>query len=177
MVDALAATLAGGLAGALLLLWTPSTLFDRVLPWLLLVATLAIAGGGRLGPWLRARFRAGPATVLLVQALLGVYGGYFGGAAGLMMIAAWSVLDEADIKALNPPRMLMVSAYNTVAVVCFILAGAVRWPESLALGAGALAGGYGGARIGKGLPPTVVRAATVSLAVAMTAFFFVRAYR
>ncbi len=173
----LVATLVGGFAGALLLLWTPSTLFDRVLPWLLLVATLAIALGGRLGSILRARFRAGPATVLIVQTLLGVYGGYFGGAAGLMMIAAWSVLDDADIKALNPPRMLMVSAYNTVAVTCFVLAGAVRWPESLALGIGALVGGYGGAHIGKALPPVAVRAATVSLAMAMTAFFFLRAYR
>ena len=173
----LAVTLTGGFLGALLLLFTPSSVFDRVLPWLLLLATLALAFGSRLGPVLRARFRTGVATVLLIQFLLGVYGGYFGGAVGLMMMAAWSVLDEADIKTLNAPRMVMVLAANSIAMVCFIVAGAVRWPEALLVGAGALAGGYGGARLGKALPPRAVRITTVALAVAMTAVFFVRAFR
>jgi uncharacterized membrane protein YfcA len=172
----LLATLAGGLAGALLLLWTPSSVFDKVLPWLLLVATLALAGGPRLGPALRSRFRAGVKTVVTVQFLLGVYGGYFGGAVGLMMMAAWSLLDGADVKALNPPRTLLVSAANTVAVLCFILAGAVAWPAVLLVGLGAVVGGYGGARLGRRLPATVVRIATLILAVVMTAVFFARAY-
>ena len=101
----LAVTLAGGLAGALLLLWTPTTMFDQLLPWLLLVATLMLAAGPRLGAALRARLAAGPAVVLAIQVLLGLYGGYFGGAVGLMMIAAWSLLDGADFKALNVPTM------------------------------------------------------------------------
>ena len=172
----LLATLAGGLAGALLLLWTPSSVFDKVLPWLLLVATLALAGGPRLGPALRSRFRAGVKTVVAVQFLLGVYGGYFGGAVGLMMMAAWSLLDGADVKALNPPRTLLVSAANTVAVLCFILAGAVSWPAVLLVGLGAVVGGYGGARLGRRLPAAVVRIATLILAVVMTAVFFARAY-
>ena len=172
----LLATLAGGLAGALLLLWTPSSVFDKVLPWLLLVATLALAGGPRLGPALRSRFRAGVKTVVAVQFLLGVYGGYFGGAVGLMMMAAWSLLDGADVKALNPPRTLLVSAANTVAVLCFILAGAVAWPAVLLVGLGAVVGGYGGARLGRRLPAAVVRIATLILAVVMTAVFFARAY-
>ena len=172
----LLATLAGGLAGALLLLWTPSSVFDKVLPWLLLVATLALAGGPRLGPALRSRFRAGVKTVVAVQFLLGVYGGYFGGAVGLMMMAAWSLLDGADVKALNPPRTLLVSAANTVAVLCFILAGAVAWPAVLLVGLAAVVGGYGGARLGRRLPAAVVRIATLILAVVMTAVFFARAY-
>ena len=172
----LLATLAGGLAGALLLLWTPSSVFDKVLPWLLLVATLALAGGPALGPALRSRFRAGVKTVVAVQFLLGVYGGYFGGAVGLMMMAAWGLLDGADVKALNPPRTLLVSAANTVAVLCFILAGAVAWPAVLLVGLGAVVGGYGGARLGRRLPAAVVRIATLVLAVVMTALFFARAY-
>lgn len=170
------ATLSGGFIGALLLLWTPTSLFDQVLPWLLLVATFALAFGRRLGPALRARFRAGIAVVLLIQFVLGMYGGYFGGAVGLMMMAAWSLLDEADVKALNAPRTLLVSAANTVAVICFILAGIVRWPEALLVGLGALAGGYLGAHIGKKLPPALVKYATVLLAAAMTVHFFLRAY-
>jgi uncharacterized membrane protein YfcA len=172
----LAATLAGGLVGALLLLWTPASIFDRLLPWLLLVATVMLASGPRLGPALRARFSAGASMVLAVQFLLGIYGGYFGGAVGLMMIAAWSLIAGADIKALNPSRTLMVTAANTAAVLCFVLAGAVHWPATLLVGAGALAGGYLGAQAGRRLPSGVVRAATLLIATGMTAVFFVRAY-
>jgi uncharacterized protein len=177
MRPTLVATLAGGLLGALLLLWTPGAVFDRVLPWLLLAATLMLAFGPRLGPALRAHFRAGLVTVLLIQFWLGIYGGYFGGAVGLMMMAAWALLDGADIKALNPQRTLLVTAANSVAVLCFVIAGAVRWPEALAMGIGALCGGYLGAHAGKRLPAALVRMATVALAVTMTAIFFVRAYR
>ena len=173
---ALVTTLVGGFVGALLLLWTPSAAFDRVLPWLLLIATVVLASGPRLGPYLRAHFRAGVGVILTVQFLLGIYGGYFGGAVGLMMVAAWSLLDGADIKALNPPRTLMVTAANSIAVICFIVAGAVRWPETLVLGLGAVIGGYGGARLGRVLPPAAVRAATLLIAAAMTAAFFLRAY-
>jgi hypothetical protein len=172
----LVTTLTGGLAGALLLLWTPTSAFDRMLPWLLLIATVVLALGPRLGPALRARFRAGGGVILAVQFLLGIYGGYFGGAVGLMMMAAWSLLDGADIKALNAPRTLMVTAANSVAVICFILAGAVRWPETVTLGLGAAAGGYGGAQLGRVLPAGAVRAATIVIAAGMTAVFFLRAY-
>ncbi|MFC2255001.1 sulfite exporter TauE/SafE family protein [Labrys portucalensis] len=172
----LAVTLAGGLAGALLLLWTPTTMFDQLLPWLLLVATLMLAAGPRLGAALRARLAAGPLVVLAIQVLLGLYGGYFGGAVGLMMIAAWSLLDGADFKALNPSRTLMVTAANTAAVLCFALAGAVHWPQTLIMGGGALAGGYLGAQAGRRLPSGAVRFATLAIAVGMTVAFFVRAY-
>ncbi len=170
------ATLLGGFAGSLLLLLTPSAVFDRVLPWLLLTAFLSIAWGRRLGPLLRARFRAGVGSVLTIQFVLGVYGGYFGGAVGLMMLAAWSLLDEADMKALNPARMLMVTAANTVAIACFIVAGVVQWRGALLVGAGALVGGYLGARVGKRLPGAVVRSSILVFAAAMTIYFFLRAY-
>ena len=173
----LVATLLGGLAGALLLLWTPSTVFDRVLPWLLLGATLALAGGPRLGPWLRARVRVGLVGVVAMQFLLGIYGGYFGGAVGLMMVALWGLLDGADIGALHAPRTLLVTVANTVAVLCFALAGAVRWPDALLLSLGALAGGFGGARLGRRLPSNVIRIATVLLTALVTARFFARVYR
>jgi uncharacterized membrane protein YfcA len=176
IVPSLVATLIGGLVGALLLLWTPSSLFDRVLPWLLLAATLTLAFGPWLGPALRARFRAGPLVVLTIQFLLGIYGGYFGGAVGLMMMAVWSLLAGADIKALNPHRTLMVTSANTVALVCFVIAGAVWWAQTIALGAGAIVGGYGGAVLGKRLPATVVRIVTLAVAALITAVFFLRAY-
>ena len=172
----LVATLLGGFAGALLLLSTPAAAFDRVVPWLLLAATLTLAAGPRLGARLRARRRAGPGAVLALQVLLGVYGGYFGGAVGLMMMAAWSMIDGADVKALNPPRTVMVTAANSVAVLCFAVAGAVEWRATLLVGAGALVGGYAGAHLGRRLPAGAVRAGTVLLASLLTVVFFGRAY-
>jgi uncharacterized membrane protein YfcA len=77
---------------------------------------------------------------------------------------------------MNPPRTLMVSVANGIAVICFVIAGAVQWLPTVVMGVGALIGGYGGAHIGKRLPPLVVRTATVLLAVAMTLIFFARAY-
>jgi len=173
----LAATLAGGLAGSLLLLWTPSSAFDVILPWLLLIATLALAFGPRIAPLLQRRARVGQGPILALQFALGVYGGYFGGAVGLMMMAAWSLLAEVDLKRLNPPRTLMVTAANTIAVLCFALAGVVRWRETLVLGLAAVIGGYAGAHLGRRLDPRIVRAATLALSVGMTALFFVRAAR
>ena len=125
---------------------------------------------------LRARFAGGPVTIPAIQFLLGVYGGYFGGAVGLMMLAAWSLVTTADIKALNPSRMMMVTAANTIAVLCFIGLGVVWWPQTLALGVGAIVGGYGGAHIGRRLPAPIVRAVTIAIAVTITIMFFYRGY-
>jgi uncharacterized membrane protein YfcA len=172
----LATTLCGGLAGALLLLWTPSTAFALVLPWLLLAASLALAFGRRIGQALRARWRIHPRAVLAVQFALGIYGGYFGGAVGIMMMAAWGLLDDRDLKHLNAPRTLLVSAANTVAVLAFTAAGAVRWPETLAMLAGAIVGGYGGAHAGRRAPPGIVRAATLLATAGITLAFFVKTY-
>ncbi len=172
----LATTLAGGLAGSLLLLWTPSAAFDVILPWLLLLATIALAFGRRAGAALRGRLRGRTAPVLLAQFGLGVYGGYFGGAVGLMMVAVWVLLGESDIKALNAPRTLLVSAANTVAVLAFVLAGAVRWPQTLAMLVGGLLGGVAGARLGRVVAPNVTRLLTLCWTTAITGVFFARAY-
>lgn len=170
-------TVVGGLVGSLLLLWTPSSAFDVVLPWLLLLATLALAFGRRVGEMLQGRLRSMTPLVLIAQFVLGIYGGYFGGAIGLMMVAAWSLFGQTDLKGLNGPRMMLVTSANTVALLAFILAGAVRWPQTLPMAAGGLIGGYAGARIGARLPHGVVRAITIAATAAITVVFFVRAYR
>jgi uncharacterized protein len=172
----LAVTVAGGLAGAVLLLRTPASAFDLVLPWLLLLASLTLAFGARLRAHLHARVRIGPATVLGTQFVLGVYGGYFGGAVGIMMMAAWTLFGQHEIKAMNAPRTLLVSSANTVAVLTFILAGAVYWAETIAMLAGATLGGWGGAMLSRRAPVRLVRAATLLLTTAITLRFFVRAY-
>ena len=170
-------SLAGGLTGAMLLLVTPGGVFDAVIPWLLLLATLTFAGGRRLGDWLRDHLRIGRGAFLVVQFILSIYGGYFGGAVGLMMMAVWTLLDSAELKAMAAPRALLVSTANGAAVVCFAVAGAVWWPETLAMMVSAIAGGYYGARFARLLPAAVLRWFVVLLSATVTAAFFLRTYR
>jgi uncharacterized protein len=172
----LLATVLGGLVGAVLLLRTPGATFDFVLPWLLLVAALALGLGRKLGEWLRRRRRIAPAAVLAIQFGLGVYGGYFGGAVGIMMMAVWGLIESRDLKSLNAPRTLLVSAANIMAVATFVTAGAVRWPETLVMLAAAAVGGYAGAQIGRRAPSNLIRGGTLLLTGCITAVFFARAY-
>src|SRR5579859_8188980 len=169
-------TLLGGVSGALLLLWTPTRLFDFLLPWLLLIATIVLTFGKRLGEALRRRWQIGPATVLPIQFILGIYGGYFGGAVGIMMMAVWGLLDSRDLKSLNAPRTLLVTLANSLAALTFIIAGAVHWRETLVMLVASGLGGYCGAQIGRRAPAPVVRAATLFLTACITLAFFVKTY-
>jgi hypothetical protein len=172
----LAISIAGGLTGALLLLFTPAASFDALVPWLLLFASLTFAFGRQAGEALRRRVRLGRAPLLCTQFLLGIYGGYFGGAVGIMMMAAWMLLGQVDLKALNATRTLLVSSMNATAVVCFILADVVRWPQTLAMLVGGVLGGYFGARFVRNLDPVRFRRLVVVMTFGMTALFFARRY-
>jgi uncharacterized protein len=144
--------LAGGLVGAIMLLVTPGAAFDLVIPWLLLLATVTFAGGRHLGDWLRRCVRIGLPAFLVIQFVLSIYGGYFGGAIGLMMMAVWTLIDSSELKTMASTRTALVSTANGAAVVCFVAAGAVRWPEMLAMMVSAIAGGYYGARFARHFP-------------------------
>jgi uncharacterized protein len=172
----LSISLGGGLAGALLLLATPQRAFDALLPWLLLAATLVFAFGRQLGTALRRRVPVGPGTVLGAQVVLSVYAGYFGGGVGIMMMAVWSVLGQADVKAMSAARTLLVSAANAVAVLCFAAAGPVRWPETLVMLVAAAVGGYAGARLARRMPGPLLRRFVIAFGAAMTAVFFWRVW-
>ncbi len=167
-------SLAGGAAGAVLLLVTPSAVLDEILPWLLLVATLAFAFGHRAGLALRRLLRIEPVALLLAQGLLAVYGGYFGGAVGIRMMATWSLLSTVDVKAMNPPKTLLVAATNAAAVLCFISAGQVWWKETLVMLIAAVVGGYVGARQARHLEPRLLRGGVILLTATMTLAFFWR---
>ena len=171
-----ATSLVGGLFGALLLIWTPQRAFDHLLPWLLLTGSLAFAFGRQGGRWLRARIRIAPAVSLTVQFLLGVYGGYFGGAVGIMMMAAWSLLGATDLHAMNVSRTLIVGVTNIVAAMVFILGGFIWWPQTLVMLIGASLGGYVAAAMTRRLNAEKLRIFISILQFAMTALFFWRAY-
>jgi len=167
-------SLAGGGAGALLLLLTPQKTFDFVIPWLLLLATLLFTFGLRIAPVLKRMFHIGPLAVVFIQFLIAVYGGYFGGAIGIMMLATWSVFGLADIHMMNAYRTLLGTAANTVAVTLFILAHKIWWPQTLVMLVATVIGGYIGARFAKKMNPQYLRTFITVISVGITAAFFLR---
>jgi len=169
-------TFIGGAIGAVLLLLTPVKTFDLVLPWLMAIATVALISGARLGELLRRRWHIGVPAVLIAQFGLGIYGGYFGGGVGIMMMAVWSLLTDRTLKSFNAPRTFLVCAANTVAVLIFVAARSVYWRESAVLLVGAVVGGLCGANIGRRAPANVIRIGTLVLSVCITLAFFARAY-
>lgn len=171
-----AITFVGGLAGSVLLVATPGRVFDLVIPWLLLFAFAVLAFGRRATDWLHAHVTIGRRTLLAAQAMLGVYGGYFGGGVGLITTAVYGLLANVSPRSLFAPRTLMLGIANLAAAIVFVAVGMVRWSACLPMLGGAIIGGFAGAGIGKRLPGGAVRAWTLLVTGATTAVFFWRAY-
>jgi hypothetical protein len=171
-----AITFVAGLAGSALLVATPSRVFDMVVPWLLLVAFLAIAFGTRGADWVARRVTIGRPTLLVAQAMLGTYGGYFGGGVGIMTTATYGLLAGESPREMFAPRTLMLAIANLAATLVFAVTGLVRWEAGLPMLTGGIVGGWLGAHLGKGLPAGGVRGWTLLVTGGTTAVFFYRAY-
>ncbi len=169
-------TFIGGLAGSALLVVTPSRAFDLIVPWLLLFAFLVMVFGKRASAWLHARVTIGAKTLVVAQAMLGTYGGYFGGGVGLITTAVYGLLANVSPRALFAQRTLMLAVANFAAAFIFVWFGMVRWPAALPLLRGGIVGGWLGAGVGKRLSPLAVRVWTLLVTGATTAVFFYRAY-
>ena len=169
-------TFAAGLAGSALLVITPTRTFDLLIPWLVLYAFVVLAFGKAGAAWLAQRVAIGPRTLVTVQALLGVYGGYFGGGVGLMMTATYGLLAGRTPRSLFAPRTLMLAVANAAAAIVFVWAGLVAWAACLPMLLGAIVGGWAGAHLGKRLPAGAIRAWTLLVTGATTLVFFWRAY-
>ncbi|HET9425864.1 MAG TPA: sulfite exporter TauE/SafE family protein [Gemmatimonadaceae bacterium] len=152
-------SLLGGAVGALLLLATDERTFSALVPWLVLGATVLFMGQGPLGAWLRRRqapaagdSRADgtdrfPKTRLLVfQFLIGIYGGYFGAGAGILMLAALGLMGLTNIHRMNGLKNWGGLCMNAVAAITFAVSGLVNWPVAASMAVGAIGGGYLGSR-------------------------------
>ncbi len=177
----LAVSVIGGLLGAFVLLRTPQRTFDRLLPWLLLVATLIFTFGARMAAWIRGQphgdgsaAHAGVVSWLL-QLVIATYAGYFGAGVGFLMLAMLSLAGMSDIHAMNGIKTVLGATANLVAIVAFIWAGKVLWPQALLMAVGSIMGGYGGAHYARKVNPAVIRALVIFIGVGMTCYFFWRA--
>ena len=180
MVPLTVTSVIGGIGGAYLLLHTPAQTFLRVLPWLMLGATLLFIFGGRLSGSQRGLAHdistSALAFAALFELVVAVYGGYFGGGVGILNLAMLAAIGMTDIHAMNALKVVLGGIINGISVVTFALAGVVAWKQGSVMIVGAIVGGYFGAHYAQKLPPAFIRAFVILVGLGMTAYFFWKAY-
>jgi hypothetical protein len=186
----------GGIAGAILLVSTSNASFARVVPWLILLATMLFVVQEPLSRWLRRRAasddvgglpdashlvqtppkasRARWVTVLAIQFAVGVYGGYFGAGIGILMLAAFGLLGLTNIHHMNALKNLNGMCINGIAAALFVAKGLVRWDIALLMAAGAIFGGYAGAGTAQRIGQQNVRRMIILIGLALTAWLLAR---
>ncbi|MGD9520651.1 sulfite exporter TauE/SafE family protein [Tepidiphilus succinatimandens] len=172
----LAAFVGGALGGGLLLV-TSNALFARLVPWLLLTATLLFALAPRINRWLEARRRAGPRQALgwggtLFQLLVSIYGGFFGAGMGIVMIAAIAMQGIEDLNEINALKNWLSAVIYSVAALTFTLGGAVSWPHTLVVLLAAAVGGYLAGYVARRLPAIWLRRFILLVGTALTLYYF-----
>lgn len=172
----------GGIIGALLLLWTPERRFAALVPYLILGATvLFMIQGPLLRSWIATRTIARPdgtldlppRRFLLFQFGVGIYGGYFGAGAGILMLAALGLMGLTNIHQMNGLKNINGLTFNLVAALTFALKGLVLWPIALVMALGSMAGGYLMAGLAQRVPQAWVRGAVTVIGVGSAGWLFV----
>jgi uncharacterized membrane protein YfcA len=174
-------SLIGGILGALLLLSTSPAVFERILPYLLLVATLLFTFSGTITAWLRSHQngKTRPLWVRLIwislaQLIIAVYGGYFGGGIGILMLATLALMGMDNIHVMNALKTLLASCINGIAALTFVFSGIVQWPQAIVMLVGAIVGGYGGAYFARKVPPRYIRIFVTCVGLGLTVWFFIK---
>lgn len=179
MVGMSAASLLGGLAGGWLVTVVSPRLFDVLIPWLILLATAMFAFSTTLTRWMSqhaANAHRSTSALLLGQFVVSIYGGFFGGGMGIMMLALYSLFALDTLTRMNALKTWLSVLISGVAVLTFIAAGLVHWPAALVMLAGTVLGGIAGARLARRLPALWLKRVVVALGSVLTAAFFWKVY-
>lgn len=175
-------SLAGGLLGAWLLRFTPPALFDRLVPYLILFATLLFMVQEPVQRLLKtadaARHRSRRWFIggLCFQFVVGLYGGYFGAGIGILMLAALSILGLEDIHEMNALKAILAGSVNGIAAIYFVWEQMVYWPYVLIMAVAAITGGVGGAGTARRMGRTAVRRLVVAIGFIMAVSLFLKAH-
>lgn len=164
--------LIGGAVGAVLLLVTSDKTFRQIAPWLLLFATLLFAFGARVSLVLRGRLYGNQAWILVVLFPIAIYGGYFGGGMGIIILAAFRLYGLTDIHGMNGVKTILAGALNAIASIVFVAAHQVDWPPALVMTLAAICGGYVGPIVARRVPASAIRVLVIVVGAAMTIYFF-----
>ncbi len=196
-----AVSVVGGGLGAILLLKTPTATFTAAIPYLLLLATLLFAFNGPITDIVRRSRRAASgsptvdgatpggrtaegvtspravAAVAAAQLVIATYGGYFGGGIGILMLATLGLMGMERLHTMNALKTLLATCINGVAVVLFVLAHAVEWPQATVMLVAAILGSYGSARYALRIDQRLLRRIVVAVGLIRTVYFFVTTHR
>jgi uncharacterized membrane protein YfcA len=165
-------SLIGGGIGAALLLVTSDKTFRQIAPWLLLFATLLFAFGAQISIALRGRLHANQGLMLALLFPISIYGGYFGGGIGIMILAAFRLYGLTDIHGMNGIKTILNGSLNAVAAIIFIAANQVYWRPTLLMMIAGIAGGYVGPIAARRMPAVVIRGIVIAVGALMTLYFF-----
>lgn len=164
----------GAATGGVLLLALPAAVFDAVVPILILVACALMAARPSPAPSGGAVSRRRIAVLMAVAYAVGIYGGYFGAAQGVILLAALRLLLDEPLQRLNGLKNVLVGLANGVAAVQFMIFADVAWAAAGLVAAGSIVGAAIGARYGRRLPDGVLRRVVVTAGVAVAAVLLVR---
>jgi uncharacterized membrane protein YfcA len=168
-----AISIVGGALGGLLLLETPPTMFARLVPWLVLFATGVFTWGSFFRKGGDAGMHLGPLGAGIAQFVIAIYGGYFGGGIGILMMAALTMAGVATRHA-GATKNALAAVMNASAVALFVASPQVHWREAIVLGAGAVVGGLAGVWALHRVNEKLLRLAIVAIGVALTVGLFLR---
>lgn len=172
----------GSLVGAIVLLKTPQLTFLHMVPWLLASATLIFCFSSRISRWIREReARTGTSGRIttgaaLVQLVIAVYIGFFGAGAGILMLALFAFMGMESIHTMNAFKTMLASVCNGVALIAFVIARAIWWPQALIMLVGAIIGGYFGAHFAQKVAPAKVRMIVIFIGAGLSIYFFAKQY-
>lgn len=169
-------TLSGGAVGSGLLLASSNEAFSIVVPFLLLAATLAFLLGDRIRAFADAHARAVTPQGALGLFAVSVYGGYFNGGLGIVLLALFALWGMTDLHGMNGLKNGLSFVLSSISVAVFALAGLVAWPQALLMMLAATAGGYAGAPLARALPKQAVRWLIAAIGFGMSAVFFWRLF-
>lgn len=169
-----AITLAGGLVGSGLLLVSSNAAFSLIVPFLLFGATLAFLFGDQIRAYAAAKARSVTPEGAVGLFMVSVYGGYFNGGLGIVLLALFALWGMSDVHRMNGLKNGLSFALSAISVVIFSVAGVVEWPYAIIMMIAATAGGYLGAPVARALPRSAVRALIATIGFVMSAVFFWR---
>ena len=167
-------TLVGGLVGSSLLLVSSNEAFSMVVPFLLLGATLAFLFGDKIRQWAAAKAQDVSSEGAVGLFGVALYGGYFNGGLGIVLLALFSLWGMTDLNRMNALKSGLSFLLSAISVAVFAVAGLVAWPEALIMMLAATAGGYAGAPLARALPKPIVRGVIATVGFGMSAIFFWR---
>jgi uncharacterized membrane protein YfcA len=172
----------GGLAGAILLTKTPERVFARLVPFLILFATILFTARTFFARVFRLESKSVSSArwlvfAILFQILVSIYGGYFGAGIGILMLASLGMLGFDDIHKMNAVKNALAFLINVIAAVYFIIKGMIDWPAAGIVAAGAMAGGYSGAHFSQKVSQRAVRFSITAIGLIITAVMFYKQLR